>query len=60
MHCNAEGIVFVEAEADYPLGEIEDLSKVDPLMIGNLVYKIPLAKNILEIWLLRFPYKTLF
>lgn len=49
VECNAEGAVFVEAEADCPLEKIGDLSKPDPVMLGNLVYSVPGAKNILDI-----------
>jgi omega-hydroxypalmitate O-feruloyl transferase len=49
VHCNAEGAVFVEAEADCQLEKIGDLRKPDPVMLGNLAYSIPGAKNILEI-----------
>lgn len=49
VHCNSEGAVFVEAEADIPLEEIGDLSKPDNIMLGNLVYNIPGANSILDI-----------
>ena len=46
VNCNAEGAVFVEAEADFPIEDIGDLNKPDSV---NLVYSIPGAKNILDI-----------
>jgi omega-hydroxypalmitate O-feruloyl transferase len=49
VHCNVEGVIFVEAEADCPLEKIGDLNQADPIMLGNLVYSLPSAKNILEI-----------
>lgn len=49
VNCNAEGAVFVEAEADCALEDIGYLRQADHVMLGNLVYSIPNAKNILEI-----------
>ena len=49
VHCNAQGVVFLEAEADCSLEDIGDLRQADHVMLGKLVYSIPSAKNILEI-----------
>ncbi|GMN57471.1 hypothetical protein TIFTF001_026582 [Ficus carica] len=48
VNCNGEGAVFVEAEADCVMEEIGDLTKPDPGTLGNLVYDVPGATNILE------------
>lgn len=49
VHCNGEGIPFVEAEADARVSDLGDLTKPDPARLGQLVYQVPGAKNILEI-----------
>ncbi|KAA8540663.1 hypothetical protein F0562_024418 [Nyssa sinensis] len=48
VDCSGEGAVFVEAEANCSIEEIEDNTKPDPVTLGKLVYDIPGAKNILE------------
>ncbi|KAL5791542.1 hypothetical protein ACOSP7_000136 [Xanthoceras sorbifolium] len=48
VDCTSEGAVFVEAEANCAVDEIVDISKVDPLTLGKLVYDIPGAQNILQ------------
>lgn len=49
VNCNAEGALFVEADADCRLEDLGDISKPDPTTLGRLVYSTPGAKNILEI-----------
>lgn len=49
VDCNAEGAVYVEAEADCELEKIGDITKPDPVTLGKLVYEIPGAQNILQI-----------
>ncbi|KAM7267640.1 hypothetical protein ACFE04_009806 [Oxalis oulophora] len=49
VDCNGEGALFVEAEANCRMEEIGDITKPDSEILGNLVYDIPGAKNILEI-----------
>ncbi|CAK9330318.1 unnamed protein product [Citrullus colocynthis] len=48
VDCTAEGAVFVEAEADYSIEDIGDITKPDPDTLGKLVYDIPGATNILQ------------
>lgn len=49
VDCTGEGAVFVEAVADCEMGEWEDITRVDSDTLGNLVYDIPGAKNMLAI-----------
>jgi omega-hydroxypalmitate O-feruloyl transferase len=48
VECTGEGVPFVEADAACDLADIGDLSTPDPTALGQLVYSIPGAKNILE------------
>ncbi|KAM3384616.1 hypothetical protein ACQJBY_008954 [Aegilops geniculata] len=48
VECTGEGVPFVEAEAACDLALIGDLSTPDPAALGQLVYSVPGAKNILE------------
>ncbi|TYH08950.1 hypothetical protein ES288_A07G057900v1 [Gossypium darwinii] len=53
VDCNGDdGAVFVEAEANCGVEEMADLTKVDHIVLGQLVYHIPDARNLLEIPLL--------
>jgi omega-hydroxypalmitate O-feruloyl transferase len=38
----------VEADAACDLADVDDLAKPDPAALGQLVYSVPGAKNILE------------
>lgn len=48
VHCNDEGVVFVEAEADASVSSLGDITKPDQSRLGKLVYQVPGARNILE------------
>lgn len=49
VDCTGEGVVFVEADAACDLADMGDLSTTpDPAALGQLVYSIPGAKNILQ------------
>jgi omega-hydroxypalmitate O-feruloyl transferase len=48
VECTGEGAPFVEADAGCDLADIGDLSTPDPAALGQLVYSVPGAKNILE------------
>ncbi|CAO2147249.1 unnamed protein product [Urochloa humidicola] len=49
VELTGEGAVFVEADADgCDLADFGDLTKPDPAALGQLVYSVPGAKNILE------------
>ncbi|CAO2148982.1 unnamed protein product [Urochloa humidicola] len=49
VELTGEGVVFVEADADgCDLADFGDLTKPDPAALGQLVYSVPGAKNILE------------
>ncbi|CAM0949785.1 unnamed protein product [Alopecurus aequalis] len=48
VECTADGAPFVEADAACDLADIGDLSTPDPAALGQLVYSVPGAKNILE------------
>uniref|UniRef100_A0A453B769 Uncharacterized protein n=1 Tax=Aegilops tauschii subsp. strangulata TaxID=200361 RepID=A0A453B769_AEGTS len=48
VECTGEGVPFMEAEAACDLALIGDLSTPDPAALGQLVYSVPGAKNILE------------
>jgi omega-hydroxypalmitate O-feruloyl transferase len=48
VELTAEGVVFVEADADCDLAVVGDLTKPDPAALGQLVYSVPGAKHILE------------
>ena len=48
VDCTGEGAPFVEADAACDLADIGDLSTPDPAALGQLVYSVPGAKNILE------------
>uniref|UniRef100_A0ACD5ZT70 Uncharacterized protein n=1 Tax=Avena sativa TaxID=4498 RepID=A0ACD5ZT70_AVESA len=48
VECTGEGAPFVEADAACDLADIGDLSTPDPAALGQLVYSVPGAKNILE------------
>lgn len=48
VELTGEGAVFVEADAACDLADVGDLTKPDPAALGQLVYSVPGAKNILE------------
>uniref|UniRef100_A0ACD5UBW0 Uncharacterized protein n=1 Tax=Avena sativa TaxID=4498 RepID=A0ACD5UBW0_AVESA len=48
VECTGEGAPFVEADAACDLADVGDLSTPDPAALGQLVYSVPGAKNILE------------
>ncbi|KAL6890173.1 hypothetical protein ACP4OV_008936 [Aristida adscensionis] len=48
MELTGDGVVFVEADAACDLAGVGDLTKPDPATLGQLVYSVPGAKNILE------------
>jgi hypothetical protein len=48
VELTAEGAVFVEADAACDLADVGDLTKPDPAALGQLVYSVPGAKNVLE------------
>jgi omega-hydroxypalmitate O-feruloyl transferase len=48
VECTGEGAPFVEADAACDLADIGDLSTPNPAALGQLVYSVPGAKNILE------------
>ncbi|XP_050377063.1 omega-hydroxypalmitate O-feruloyl transferase-like [Argentina anserina] len=49
VDCTGDGAVFVEAEANCEMEEMGDITKPDSVILANLIYDIPGAKNILEI-----------
>eukprot|EP00249_Psilotum_nudum_P032254 c47542_g1_i1 orf=1079-2389(+) len=48
VHCTGDGVVFVEATTDARVEDIGDITKPDADTLGQLVYHVPGAKNILE------------
>ncbi|KAG8089869.1 hypothetical protein GUJ93_ZPchr0011g27298 [Zizania palustris] len=48
VELTGEGVVFVEADAGCDLADVGDLDTPDPAALGQLVYSVPGAKNILE------------
>lgn len=48
VDCTGEGAIFVEAEANCSLAEMVAMATGDPIILKNLVYELPGAKNILE------------
>uniref|UniRef100_A0A0E0MFQ0 Omega-hydroxypalmitate O-feruloyl transferase n=1 Tax=Oryza punctata TaxID=4537 RepID=A0A0E0MFQ0_ORYPU len=48
VELTGEGAVFVAADAGCDLADVGDLTKPDPTALGQLVYSVPGAKNILE------------
>jgi omega-hydroxypalmitate O-feruloyl transferase len=48
VELTGDGAVFVEADAACDLADVGDLAKPDPAALGQLVYSVPGAKNILE------------
>lgn len=48
VELTGEGVVFVEADAACDLADVGDLTKPDPAALGQLVYSVPGANNILE------------
>ncbi|XP_073126985.1 omega-hydroxypalmitate O-feruloyl transferase-like [Henckelia pumila] len=49
VDCTGEGAVFVEAETDCEMGELEDITRLHQETLGSLVYDFPAAKNMLAI-----------
>ncbi|KAJ4728832.1 omega-hydroxypalmitate O-feruloyl transferase-like [Melia azedarach] len=49
INCTGEGAVFVEAEANWAIEDIGDITKPDPAILSKLVYEIPGAEHILQI-----------
>ena len=48
VDCTGEGPLFVEAENNCSLLQILGLASADPMVLKNLVYDFPGAKNIIE------------
>uniref|UniRef100_A0A0D9XSC7 Omega-hydroxypalmitate O-feruloyl transferase n=1 Tax=Leersia perrieri TaxID=77586 RepID=A0A0D9XSC7_9ORYZ len=48
VELTGDGAVFVAADAGCDLADVGDLTKPDPTKLGQLVYSVPGAKNILE------------
>ncbi|KAI3854668.1 hypothetical protein MKX03_005264 [Papaver bracteatum] len=48
VNCTGEGALFVEAEANLTLEEIDDFTKPDPVTYGKLVYGLLDPRNILQ------------
>ncbi|KAK3120151.1 hypothetical protein QOZ80_9AG0682610 [Eleusine coracana subsp. coracana] len=48
MKLTGEGAVFMEADAACDLADVGDIAKPDPDSLGQLVYSVPGAKNMLE------------
>jgi hypothetical protein len=48
VELTGDGALFVEADAACDLADVGDLTKPDPAALGQLVYSVPGAKNILE------------
>ncbi|XP_021846195.2 omega-hydroxypalmitate O-feruloyl transferase-like [Spinacia oleracea] len=48
VDCTGEGPPFVEAEANCSVSELLSIASVDPMVLKNLVYEVPGAKNIIE------------
>ncbi|KAL5223178.1 hypothetical protein ABZP36_027891 [Zizania latifolia] len=58
VDCTGEGAVFVDAEADCAMADIGDITRPDPSVLGELVYSVPGAKNVLEMPLLAAQART--
>ncbi|KAB8084987.1 hypothetical protein EE612_007680, partial [Oryza sativa] len=52
VDCTGEGAVFVDAVADAAMADLGDITRPDPAVLGELVYSVPGAKNVLEMPLL--------
>ncbi|KAF0925510.1 hypothetical protein E2562_016701 [Oryza meyeriana var. granulata] len=52
VDCTGEGAVFVDAVADCAMADVGDITRPDPSVLGELVYSVPGAKNVLEMPLL--------
>ncbi|XP_040385965.1 omega-hydroxypalmitate O-feruloyl transferase-like [Oryza brachyantha] len=52
VDCTGEGAVFVDAVADCAMADVGDITRPDPGVLGELVYSVPGAKNVLEMPLL--------
>ncbi|KMT10936.1 hypothetical protein BVRB_5g112740 [Beta vulgaris subsp. vulgaris] len=48
VDCTGEGPFFVEAEANCSVMEMLGIASADPMVLKNLVYEVPGAKNIIE------------
>ncbi|KAJ8449554.1 hypothetical protein Cgig2_005576 [Carnegiea gigantea] len=48
VDCTGEGAIFAEAKANCSLAEMVVMATVDPIILMNLVYEFPGAKNIVE------------
>lgn len=49
LNCTGEGVLFVEGEADARVANLGDITKPDPATLGQLVYQVPAAINLLDI-----------
>ncbi|KNA08583.1 hypothetical protein SOVF_161350 [Spinacia oleracea] len=48
VDCTGEGPLFVEAEANCSVLKLVGIASGDPMVLKNLVYEVPGAKNIIE------------
>ncbi|KAH9602655.1 hypothetical protein KSS87_014121 [Heliosperma pusillum] len=48
VDCTGEGPFFVEADVNCSMLELLGLASVDPMVLNNLIYEVPDAKNIFE------------
>uniref|UniRef100_A0A0E0JSZ8 Uncharacterized protein n=1 Tax=Oryza punctata TaxID=4537 RepID=A0A0E0JSZ8_ORYPU len=58
VDCTGEGAVFVDAVADVAMADVGDITRPDPGVLGELVYSVPGAKNVLEMPLLAAQART--